>query len=136
MEAAPHQRTMGTDVSEIPVEITGNHRKEPATVKLERWSPRQRKIRGLKSLGLWWGLAVLSVAIPILHFLLVPLFFALGLVLPFVAMRRQSIVLGGKGTCPYCSKPFTIARQPDRWPLQDICTACNRHVTIFKQGER
>lgn len=118
----------------VPASIVGRERAEHAEVYVQTWTSSQRRIRALKSLALWWGLAFVSIFIPILHFVLVPVFLGAGLIIPCVVLGKNSVILGGQGTCPYCSRPFRIARSANRWPLQDICEFCHRHVRIERQS--
>jgi hypothetical protein len=112
--------------------IIGLDKKQLAEVFLVHWTAKERRIRALRSFALLWGLAALSILIPIAHFFLVPLFFICGLIIPFATYRKESVVLGGIGKCPWCTEEFEVAATADRWPLQDICTACHRHVRIEK----
>src|SRR5436309_10396043 len=45
------------------------------TVTIQAFNREQRWRRALAGLGKWWGIALLSVFIPVAHFLLVPSFF-------------------------------------------------------------
>ncbi len=112
--------------------ILGKDKSCPAEIFIKSWTPTQLKFRAIKSLCTWWGLALLSILIPIAHFFLVPMFLLLGLVFPFITYGKSSVILGGLGTCPYCDKPFEIAQAPNRWPMNDICSDCSRHVKIEK----
>ena len=60
----------------------------PATLYRNVYSPRERLLRALKILGIFWGLALLSVPILVAHFVLVPGFFLLG---PVMAYRRYRV---------------------------------------------
>lgn len=117
----------------IPVLILGKPDKvSHGEVRMRTWAPRDRAIRAAKTLAIWLGITFLSVAIPLLHFVLVPLFFLIGVILAAVAYSQRSAVLGGKGTCPFCGADLEIVKNRDRWPLDDVCSNCSRHVTIEK----
>jgi hypothetical protein len=116
----------------VPAKISGNDKTEKANVTVKTWTPAEKRIRALKSLFTWWGIALVCVFIPLAHFILVPLFFIVGIIMPLSAYNKKSMITGGEGTCPFCSKPFKVAAAPDRWPLQDICENCHRHVRIEK----
>ncbi len=130
------QAALRFGIVNVEVELVGVNHREPATVEVQMWGLPQRRLRCLRTLGIWWGLALVSIAVPILHFILVPLFLLIGLVAAPVAMQRKSMVLGGKGRCPFCAEPFVIVAHPDRWPLRDICTACHRHVSIERRDSK
>ena len=103
-------------------------------VFVQAFPPRERLFRALKFLGLGWGAAVVAVFIPLLHFVLVPLFLILGPVAAVWAYGQASVVLGGLGLCPNCGASLPIERGPDRWPLDDLCTQCRERVKIEKMG--
>ena len=102
------------------------------TAYVQRWNPSQRMRRAVKALAITWGLAILAVFIPILHFLLVPILIILGPILASINYNKNSVILGGNAICPNCDNEFEIVRAADRWPLSDICSICHQHVTISK----
>ncbi|MBN8550439.1 MAG: hypothetical protein J0M12_14085 [Deltaproteobacteria bacterium] len=132
---------MNTSAGEAPsaqapvtnVRILGKPDKESSgTVHIKHWTPQERLLRALKTFAIWFFIALLSVFIPILHFVLVPLALLLAFIFSFMAYGQSSVVLGGSGSCPFCSARLDIVRKPDRWPLDDICSSCSRHVRIEK----
>lgn len=101
-------------------------------VFIRHWTPKERLLRSLKAFFIWLFIAILSIAIPILHFVLVPLFLLIAFVMSFIVYAHSSMILGGVGTCPFCGETLEIVKKPDRWPLDDICSKCSRHVVIEK----
>lgn len=99
---------------------------------VRQWTPKERMMRSLKAFAIWFAIAALSIAIPILHFILVPLFLIVSFVMAAVVYAHASMVLGGAGTCPYCGAELEIVKKPDSWPLDDVCAKCSRHVAIEK----
>lgn len=124
---------MSTDNNKIEMPVIlvspqGNN--APATVSILEWSPRQRTIRAFKALGICWGLALFCVFIPVLHFILVPLFFLGGPIAAYVLYRREKTLLGGQGQCPNCQQPFSVAPGTLSWPYKDLCTGCQTIITV------
>jgi hypothetical protein len=109
---------------------TGSER--PARVQVTCWSKQQRRWRALRVLIFSWLAAAVSVLIPFLHFILVPLFILSGILLPYLVYQKQSSIVGGQTQCPHCDKALLILRSADSWPLQQVCPACNGHVRIEK----
>ena len=70
---------------------------------------QERMIRALKMGGLCWGFALVSILIPLAHFVLVPSFLIAGPIVGMYFYRLESMVIGGSGNCPACQKPFQIA---------------------------
>ena len=122
----------GAAPEQVAVTIRGMRGKAPTSgsVRLRVWQKRERTLRGLKSLGICWGLAVAAVFLPLLHFVLVPLLLLAGPAAFFWIAGQEQVVLGGSGGCPDCGKTFEIVRSPARWPLSDSCNHCRSQVTI------
>ena len=94
------------------------------------WTPRQRIVRAITFLGVFWLGALAAIVIPVAHFVLVPGLFIAG---PFVAhwiSKQESVILGGEALCPQCRAHFPIVQSQSRWPLMDICEHCRTRVTI------
>src|SRR6476661_6597993 len=66
--------------------IDGRERKMQA--KIHEIVGKERTRRALKVLGIFWGLAIACVFVPILHFILVPLFTLVGIWLALRAFRN------------------------------------------------
>jgi hypothetical protein len=112
--------------------------KTTGTVELKVWDKKERTTRALKALGLTWGLAVASILIPILHFILVPSLILAGPIVFFWIAGQEQVILGGKGICPECGKEFEIVRTAVKWPISDMCNHCQAEVKIEQadsQGE-
>lgn len=101
-------------------------------VRVERWERPGRLLRAAKRWAALWGLAALSILVPVAHFVLVPGFLIAGPIAALVRYRQQSGVLGGEGTCPACGETMTMDAHEDEWPLWEICPACRASVRIEK----
>jgi hypothetical protein len=116
----------------VQVFLCSPSKKQEGEVYIKVWTPRERRWRALRAFFAFLSLTIFSAFIPIAHFFLVPIFFFSMLLVPFFKYKKQSIVLGGKGICPHCEKPFEIAEGNDEWPMQDVCTECRNFVKIEK----
>ena len=101
-------------------------------VSITTWTKGERPKRALKFGGLTWLAAVVCVVLPIVHFLLVPLLLLAGPIVGVWNYRRESIVDGGDGICPYCGEKVTIGRGPDKWPIDELCTKCQNNFSVSK----
>lgn len=99
-------------------------------VRIERWTRQQRLLRAARTLLACWGLAVLSVLVPVAHFVLVPALLLAGPIAAFVVARQPSAIIGGQGPCPACGELLVVSRAAERWPLDEACEACHAQVTI------
>lgn len=99
-------------------------------VQVMVWTPRERTLRAIKFSGICWGLAVLSIVIPFLHFFLVPGFLITGPIVYYYVYKQERIITEGKGTCPGCFVPLPISRTRYRFPIYELCTSCQSNLEI------
>lgn len=112
--------------------LTGyNGQPRPGTVTIHEFQPRERWRRALIALGKWWGIALLSVLIPVAHFILVPSFFLYGLWQFFQRLGTASLAVGARGTCPDCGHEQALEIAP-RWrtPQPVTCHHCHRGLQL------
>jgi len=114
------------------VVIGKNKSSNPGQVEIHQFDSKDRLMRGLKSGGLFFGLALFSLFIPLAHFVLVPAFLIASFIAFPVAYGAKSKVMGGSSQCPDCQAIFRIEKSADQWPLEDVCSQCQSHVTIEK----
>lgn len=99
-------------------------------IRVRYWNRRERVLRALKFGGLCWGAALVSVLLPLLHFVLVPSFLLAGPIVGYFILVQTSVVLGGEGVCPGCQAQLPIIRAPDRFPISDVCARCCRGLKV------
>jgi hypothetical protein len=87
--------------------------------------------RALKALGKWWGIALLSVFIPVAHFVLVPSFFLFGLLQFSQRLGAVEVPADAHGKCPDCGaeQPLELATQW-RVPQLVTCRQCHRGLRL------
>ncbi len=125
--------TWKTQAVEIPVRLeTQLHNFSSGVVYYKEWSAQEKLRRGGKTLGILWGLAVISVFIPIAHFVLVPLFLIAGPIGFAFVFNSENSILGGIAPCPDCKQEFDIVKSKVEWPQKDICSHCRHSVIINK----
>lgn len=98
-ERRRHRQMRSRGVSR-PVEIVCSRERTRGEVRVRSWSRLNRLARAAKTLAVFLGLALVSVLIPVAHFLLVPGFLVAGLVAAFTVARQRGTVLGGEGGLP------------------------------------
>src|SRR4051794_26708744 len=101
-------------------------------VRLKTWDRKEGTRRALRFWLYCWILSLLSVALPVLHFLLVPGFFIAGPFGAWIVSTQGSSILGGETTCPDCGTFLPISAGPDTWPLRDLCAGCQNRMKIEK----
>lgn len=95
------------------------------------FSERERLQRALKALALLWGVAVVAILFPLVHFVLVPALFLAGCIVPFFRYKVTSILLAGEVTCPECKRTQVLESGPNSWPLQSLCGDCGNRFEIM-----
>ncbi|HEX6078008.1 MAG TPA: hypothetical protein VF197_00165 [Methylomirabilota bacterium] len=118
--------------TEVPTFLTAfGHQASPARALILEQAPGQRFARTLGGLGMFWGLGLASVFIPVAHFVLVPTFVVGGIVMAVKRAREDRRLLWVRGPCPRCGveqefKPggrFVEGRTFD-------CPACHGNITL------
>ena len=74
----------------------------PATATVLVQPPARRLARTLAGLGSCWALALVSLFIPVAHFVLVPTFALAGIVVAVIRSREDRRLLKVAGECPRC----------------------------------
>ena len=86
-------------------------------------------------LGILWLLAILAVAIPLAHFILVPGFLLAGPVAAVLRYRDTERNEQVTGECPVCGKPVTIPLDSsDRLPLWTYCPPSGDPIRVLEEG--
>ncbi|XGC82239.1 hypothetical protein ACES2L_07050 [Bdellovibrio bacteriovorus] len=123
-------------MEEIKIQAhVSDERRSSGTVEVEYFSPRQRTQVALKKLFMFWGIALVSVLIPIFHFVTVPLFLGLGLFFAHRSYQSRGQVLTGETHCPHCQDKIVIQKAELQWPLSEICQNCTRVVRVEPTNE-
>lgn len=101
------------------------------SVQVQQFSREERWRRALWGLGKWWGVALLSVFIPVAHFVLVPAFLLYGVWESLQRFGTTELATGARGTCPDCGREqrFEIAAQW-RVPQAVTCRFCQRGLRL------
>ena len=102
------------------------------------YSQPERTARAIKMLALMWALAVITVFIPLAHFVLVPGFLIAGPVLAYKRYQMAEHPSSADGVCPTCHQPSSIHLEPsDTLPMWSYCSANNDPVQLidYPQGK-
>jgi len=102
----------------------------PATLLVVYFDRRGRLRRALKGLAGFWGAMVVSVFLPIAHFVLVPSFFFLGIWQFFRRLEAAEQVRGAHGRCPDCGTEQDFELGSRRFPQSVTCAGCHRGLTL------
>ena len=103
----------------------------PCTVTIRRFNRDERVRRALAGLGKWWGVALVSVLIPVAHFVLVPSFLAYGVWQGVQRLGTVELAFAARGTCPDCGAEQALDLAA-RWraPQPVTCRQCHRGLQL------
>ena len=93
-------------------------------------STHERLMRALRILAILWLVAGITVFVPILHFVLVPGFFLLGILFSVTTWMGKGEIAKGAITCPNCKKAMEIGKEAEGWPRVQRCTGCAFTLTV------
>lgn len=91
---------------------------------------RERWQRAARQAGIAAGVAVVTLFIPIVHFIVPPLALLTSLILFVRGMNQGTLIHGGGGPCPQCQQRVELEEQPLHWPLDLNCPHCRRSLTV------
>jgi hypothetical protein len=109
---------------------SGKHSHGNIQVKVLSRSERMK--RAWKGAGLCLGIAIVSIFLPLLHFVLVPGFLIAS---PFVfswLYSWESVILPGDVACPTCGESVHIVYNREKWPFHEVCTHCRNELTAVR----
>jgi hypothetical protein len=101
-----------------------------ATVEVVDLEFAERMKGALKKLGLFWALAFASVFLPVMHFVLVPTFFIVGIVQFYVTFQYTKVLRDSQIVCPKCKAPFVLPASAFNWPKRETCPQCKSPLLI------
>lgn len=97
----------------------------PAVLIVHHVTRRERLLLALERLGIVWSFAVLAVAVPVLHLVLVPALLLAGPLAAVVATWRDVRVVTGQAlACPKCRGKIVVDDERMGWPVRLDCGAC------------
>ena len=118
----------------IPIQAhVSDERRSEGYVTVVYSSPAGRVKQALKKLALFWLGSLLSILIPVVHFVSVPVLFGLGIFFAYRSYKSEGQVLEGLTRCPHCQNEVPIKPAELQWPLTEICQNCARVVRIERK---
>ncbi|MGZ3696002.1 MAG: hypothetical protein ACXWQO_18185 [Bdellovibrionota bacterium] len=117
-------------IKEIPAHLEAGGKASDGIAKARLWTEAEKKKRGLRGWGLMWGLAIFSIFLPLVHFVLVPAFFIAGPFVFFWLKKQNGRIFEVSANCPFCGKKLTAPEMGMNSPLRIICGACKEPVRV------
>lgn len=102
------------------------------TLHVRRFDQKDRVLRALAMVGGLWLLALVSVLIPVAHFILVPGFLLAGPVLAVMRYRVTEANQKVTGACPTCGDEISIEMDTsDRLPFWTYCPPAGHPIHLL-----
>jgi len=103
----------------------------PAQVVARHRDAAARTARAVRTWAIGWGLAVVAVFLPVLHFVLVPLLLVGGPAFALRRLRESATLVCAAGACPACHAAQRFALG-DAWRERTSlrCEACGRAIVL------
>lgn len=83
-----------------------------------------KKSHALKALGICWGLSLVTIPLPPIHWVTVPGFFLFGIYYSLRKLREPEHFEEIAFPCPECGKEVKVQPQVVRNPLEFVCPQC------------
>lgn len=93
-------------------------------------STGERAKRSVKRLAIFWGIALLFLPVPAVHFVAVPGFLLVGIFMAVKTWFATRIVRGGQGVCPVCKEQLKFGTLEYKEPLKLVCPHCRNHLRV------
>lgn len=111
--------------------ITNNQgQTEKIEVEIIHLSARARFV---KSLQLFFGflfLATVSIFIPVMHFVLVPVLVLTAIIVPILNLNKDRAITAQKIPCPKCRAGIAFKPKAFTSEVKNFCTSCHSQVKI------
>ena len=103
-----------------------NGETSPAEMHVTKFTPKEQKMRAIKSLLIFWAIAVACVPILIAHFLLVPGFIIGGIIVAKRRWNKSAEGIDASGACPACNNDICIKLDKNaELPQWHDCPECS-----------
>ena len=101
---------------------------------IKNFSQTERIKRTFKTGGMWLGITIVGVFIPVLHILIVPLGLIATIIGSIYSYKKRSIITSGSGICPECNKKVEIFEKDLDLPFFEMCSNCKAQLRVVKQN--
>ena len=122
-------------MTEIKIQIEAGSKVSMESVTVEDWNDRRAARLGLRWCLGTWAAGLMTIILPIVHFLTVPSRFFGGPLLGFLVFRyyrHSTDIISGQAKCPVCGSTFKIEPQTVDWPFYLKCATCSAEVGVTR----
>lgn len=106
-------------------------RQTHAFVSTAPLAQKEKIVLAIKRLGIFWGIAILFIPIPAVHFVMVPGFIIIGVVALIRTLSLKSLRASpARLTCPNCHASLTMQPRFYRSPFKELCPTCRHSFQV------
>jgi hypothetical protein len=117
-----------SDEQPVQLRLSAEGKEGSASLSVIRFTKGERGKRAVKALALCWIAAIAAIAIPVLHFILVPLLILAGPLAAYVVYRQEAVIPRATLICPKCAAEVPLSRTAPNWPIFAHCGSCSSFV--------
>lgn len=119
-------------VAEVPVRLRAGGKESRGSVEIRYLTVAEQTLRGMLVLAGSWAAAAFSSILAIVNVVLMPFFFALGIVGFFWVRRIDGHFLKLNALCPSCAESLSLKENRPRveWPFEVCCSHCQSTVVV------
>ena len=90
----------------------------------------EKRTNAMKALGIFWGLSLVTIPLPPIHWITVPGFFLFGIYWAIRKLREGEYLEPFRFPCPECGNEVKVQEQEARNPLAFVCPSCRYHLRL------
>ena len=110
--------------------ITNDFKEALFQGEIRECQKKEKLVAAVKKLITFWGLALISIFIPVLHFVLVPLFILVGIGFFFVQFQKTHLIHRLSFKCPDCDQENRIEKMYFKETVRFRCEACSAQLIL------
>lgn len=125
-------------IQTIPVQIvvrSDADKKSNANLSVLTLPKSSRGTLALKTLAMFWGGALVSLLIPIVHFVSVPAGLMAGVFMSWRAYGFANQLEPNRVLCPNCQTEIELKPRAFNWPLREECAQCRAWLLMNPKSQ-
>ncbi len=120
-----------SEILEEVIELHARRQTSGGILYTQYFNHRERWRKAVRALLMTWLLAIVSLLVPMLHFVLSPVLLIAGPLLAWHQYRLKQYTLAAEGECPLCHQFIRIELESrTQLPHWNICPQCNDPVQL------
>lgn len=118
---------------DVTIQLESSTKQTQGQAQLHAVPHQVARRKGLIAWLSCWGVALVALPIPLVHFLAPPLLLLMGPLVGFIAYKVYAgaiDIVGGGGECPDCGVSIDLSGRDAHWPLDVTCGSCQARLLV------